>query len=351
MNSTNKVILFSTRFLEKEDKLFCKKNINDQASCYSKSDEFVKFFLDGELSNEVTTYFNKLYCKHYFSQYKLDGSSPNVDEKDDWNSVIEKVKNFFSEKKDLIDLLFDDILYEDKLITIKEDESDLFNLDDRTFDDNDAKENVLFTEIKKNIGTSFNNISLNTDFGDSIEIKTIERRFKIYKLNLENVNQIEKLKGLQAVFGVWCLRERKDEKEWYRALYYEIKDQMGQDFKNVDEVILFLHDGDLGEKTPFSVKHYKEEFDFVDDGKKLSVALFQHSLSPIAYALSNPNISEALEFAQDAIEKESKLSFLNKLSDCISYWHDGGKEEFFKILVDKEKYGIKSLIIKDNLMA
>lgn len=353
-NTVNKktVVLFSTRFLEQEDKLFCDAN---SVPFVCKSSKYLKFFLDKKTDNLIR-YFNKLHYHDFFGKYKDGNGNPFIIGNENGKEIGEKLwgkipevkyeqrrkwNEFFSDL-DKMDYLFEIVINSEAKFTFFRTESD---------------EQRLFIEIIKHEGSVLNkDISLNTDFGGSADKKTIDRRFKIYKLRQGGLNDIQ-------AFGVWCLSEKSKDLEWYEALYEELKIQMtndkenktqeGIDFGSVGDILFFLHDGDIGEQKPFAVKHYKErkdKFNFLDDGKSLSVAIFQHSLSSIATVLSTPKIDEAIHAALNEMEKGGKLAFLNELSDYVAYWHDGGKENYIKDVENgKLKFEIDSLIPKEDV--
>ena len=216
------------------------------------------------------------------------------------------------------------------------------------FKDKDIDAKSLLKIIQDNEGSIHNqNVVLNTDFGGATDKQTIDRRFKIYRLKDCNVDNV------QAVYGVWCLREKTEEEKWYKVLYEELKAQMKDDFKSVTEILYFLHDGDIGEKKPFDIKHYKEDVDtftFIDKRKTLSVAIFQHSLSDIATVLSTTNIDNAIKKALEGMEKGGKRAFLNNLSDAVACWHDGGRDIYINLVgKGKTKFGIESLVSKEDV--
>lgn len=356
MNNTNivnkkRVILFSTRFLEQEDKLFCDAN-SEPFVC--KSSEYLKFFLDKKTDNLIR-YFNKLHYHDFFSKYKDENGNSfingNENGKEIGEKLWEKIPEVKYEQRRKWNEFFSDLDKKDYLFEI------VINTDAKfAFSKIERDEQTLFNEIKKHKGSILNKgISLNTDFGGSADKKTIDRRFKIYKLKQESNN-------VQA-FGVWCLSESRKDVEWYEALYKEIKAQMcndkeynvqnDNDFVLVDDILFFLHDSDIGEQKPFAIKHFKESkevFTFLDKGKTLSVAIFQHSLSPIATILSKKEIANALQDAFKEMRKGGKLAFLNELSDYVAYWHDGGKEKYIEDVENgKEKFEIDSLIPKEDI--
>lgn len=353
-NRKRKVLLFTTRFLESDDVLFNTDNILKPVYC--KSPEYINYFISDSLPTEIVKYLNKLYYLDFFNQNFTDKNGLPISKEDDWDIIKEKIRYKFENTytdDDFVDfdVFFSDLNNRESLSTISFIDSK-FDLKKR---DVKGNEKCLLNEIKMNEGSPYNEgLTLNTDFGGICEDKkTIDRRFKIYKLNT-NANGVEKFKDVP-VFGVWCLGKPDNETAWYNALYQEIKSQMGDDFKNDLELLFFLHDGDVGERIPFKVIHYKDnkdKFDFLIDDQTLSVSIFQHSLSPIADALSTTDIDKALEKAEETMIKGGIISFLDELSDYVAYWQYGGKEEYIKVVGDGENinqiYGIDSLVTDKN---
>lgn len=341
-NKDKKVILFSTRFLETEDKLFCEDNIDSPEYCCSP--EYLKYFLSDNLPSEIVQYFNRLYYKSFFSHYKDEDGKSIINVEDNSKEIREKLWGNIPEvkySKPLWMSFFSDLDKEEKLFEI------VVNKERAKFELKDKEVDVkgLLKLIQDFEDTVHNrNIIFNTDFGESADKRTIDRRFKIYKLR-ETENKPE-------VYGVWCLRDASNGADWYQALYKELEAQMGDDFKSVTDIMYFLHDGDIGEKKPFEIKHYKEgkkTFGFLDEKKSLSVAIFQHSLSSIATVLSTTNIDIAIEKAIKEMEKGGKRTFLNNLSDYIAYWPSGGKEKYMKdVMEEREKYGLNTLLSGEN---
>lgn len=335
----SKAILFSTRFLEQKNKLFCNDNYN-LLDC--QSPEYIKFCLSSNLPLVLIQYFNNLYCKEFFGKYKDEKDNPTVLNDNNYVELGEKLWGRIPGEfdKDDWDGFFSDLGKMPKLYEI-----DIENLDinDRIIDGN---EEHLHEYIKKIENAPFNNgEALNTDFGSAIDKKSIDRRFKIYKLRQGGENDIQ-------AFGVWCLKEPVGEIEWYTALYKEIKAQMGDGFDSVSEILYFLHDGDIGEEKPFDVKYYKvdkETFNFLDDGKSLSVAIFQHSLSSIASILSNTDINSAIKAAMTEMEKGGQKAYLYKLSDFLaSYKGKADDTELKKLLDDAKELFAKDKENKDD---
>lgn len=330
----SKAILFSTRFLEQKNKLFCNDNYN-LLDC--QSPEYIKFCLSSNLPLVLIQYFNNLYCKEFFGKYKDEKDNPTVLNDNNYVELGEKLWGRIPGEfdKDDWDGFFSDLGKMPKLYEI-----DIENLDinDRIIDGN---EEHLHEYIKKIENAPFNNgEALNTDFGSAIDKKSIDRRFKIYKLRQGGENDIQ-------AFGVWCLKEPVGEIEWYTALYKEIKTQMGDGFDSVSEILYFLHDGDIGEEKPFDVKYYKvdkETFDFLDDGKSLSVAIFQHSLSSIASILSNTDINSAIKAAMTEMEKGGQKACLYKLSDYLASYKGKADDTKLKELLDDAQ----KLFAKEN---
>lgn len=347
----SKVILFSTRFLEQNNKLFCKENY-DLSDC--QSPEYIQFFLSSDLPLELINYFNNLYCEEFFGKYKDEKDNPIVLNDNNYVELGKKLWGRIPGEFDIDDWdgFFSDLGKISKLYGIEihkgEDSNDELVIKDRTIEEN---EEHLHEYIKKIENAPFNNgVALNTDFGGAIDKKSIDRRFKIYRLIQKDNSNVQ-------AFGVWCLSNKSKDVEWYEALYKEIKAQINaqkvNDFDPVDDILFFLHDGDIGKQTPFAVEHYKENkefFGFLDEGKTLSVAIFQHSLSEIAAVLSNSDTESAIKKAIEEMEKGGKRAFLNKLSDYVAYWHDGGKENYIKAVENgKKKFEIDSLIPKEDI--
>lgn len=340
-----KVILFSTRFIETKDKLFCENNIDSREYCCSQ--EYLKFFLSDNLPSEIVQYFNRLYYKSFFSQYKDNDGKSIINVEDNSKEIQDKLEGKIPEvnySKVQWANFFSDLDKKEKLFEISVNkEKAKFELKDK---DVDAKS--LLKIIQDNKGTIYNqDVVLNTDFGGATDKQTIDRRFKIYKLKGSNADNV------QAIYGVWCLKEKSKEEEWYKALYEELKAQMKNEFDSVTEILYFLHDGDIGEKKTFEVKHYKENdetFGFLNKEESLSVAIYQHSLSSIATVLSTTDIDSAIKKALEEMEKGGKRAFLNELSDAVACWHDGGRGIYMDIVEKgKIKYGIESLVSKEDI--
>lgn len=343
-NKDGRVILFSTRFIEKKDALFNEDNIDPSYCC---SPEYLNFFLSANLPPEIVQYFNRLYYKDFFSQYKDENGKSLINTEDNSKEIRDKLWGKIPEvnfTKPLWISFFSDLDKKERLfeITVNKEKCKF------EFTDKDVDAKSLLKIIQDNEGSIHNQEAvLNTDFGGASDKQTIERRFKIYRLKDCNAGNV------QAVYGVWCLKEKSEEEKWYKALYEELKTQMEDDFKSVTEILYFLHDGDIGEKKPFDVKHYREDkktFSFLDENKTISVAIFQHSLSDIATILSNSDTESAIKKAIEEMEKGGKRAFLNKLSDYVAYWHDGGKENYIKAVENgKKKFEIDSLIPKEDI--
>lgn len=334
-----KVILFSTRFLETENKLFCEDNIASIDYCCSP--DYLKFFLSNDLPSEIVQYFNRLYYKSFFSQYKDEDGKSIINVVDNSKEIREKLWKKIPEveySKPLWMSFFSDLDKKEKLfeITVNKEKAKF------EFKDKDVDAKSLLKIIQDNEGSIHNqDVILNTDFGGATNKQTIDRRFKIYRLKGCNAGNI------QAVYGVWCLKEKREEEKWYKALYEELKNQMKDDFKLVTEILYFLHDGDIGEKKPFDVKYYKvdkETFDFLDDGKSLSVAIFQHSLSSIASILSNTDINSAIKAAMTEMEKGGQKACLYKLSDYLASYKGKADDTKLKELLDDAQ----KLFAKEN---
>ncbi len=331
LNQRKKIVLFSTRFLENEDYLFCEGNYDSKNI---ESGEYINLFLPVEsLSEEIKRYFNHINCYESLKDYKDAHGNPlmTIDDRFD-DTQRQEIQ------KKLIDL----VLSQDEENTLADYVEEVFqNIEKGKYksiklnrgqrQEDDEKSIDLCKKIIKYEGQSINNgVILNTDFGKAIDKRTIDRRFKIYKLRTEN----SKLYSNTSVYAVWCLSAGSSDKaeSWYKALYEELKSQLGQEeFNKVDEILYFLHDGDIDAKKPFDVISYKESnFSFLENENKLSIAIFDHSNSQIAKALRTYDIDEAIGIAIDAMESGGKRAFLNKLSDCISRWTVGGKEEYIK---------------------
>lgn len=353
-NRKRKVLLFTTRFLESDDVLFNTNNILKPAYC--KSPEYINYFISDSLPTEIIKYLNKLHYLDFFSQNFTDKNGLPISKEDDWDIIKEKIRykfeNIYTDDDfDDYDVFFSNLNKRESLSTISFIDS---KFDFKKRDVKGNEDNIL-NDIRKNEGTPFNEgLILNTDFGGvKGGNRTIDRRFKIYRLNTE----LERIHYFNSVpvFGVWCLGKPENPTAWYGALYQEIKSQMGGDFENDLELLFFLHDGDVGERIPFKVIHYKDKkdkFDFLNGNQTLSVSIFQHSLSPIADALSTTDVDKALEIAEEAMTKGGKIAFLNELSDYVAYWHNGGKEKYIEAVADPEdiktKFGIDSLITDKN---
>ena len=338
----NKVILFSTRFLENEDCLFSKGNYDCK---YIESEEFQKYFLSKEAIGEntgVIDYFNRIKFYDFFVKFKDEENNPLINIDDSYNEIKETIMNIApqNEIKSLIDITkkFKDNS-EKEILTVseescKKDASDKKILCAKLASDEDIKK--CYDRIKEFEGKSINNdVTLNTDFGKAIEKRTIDRRFKIYKLKTENSKQLSNI----SVYAIWCLSKGSSTKaeSWYKALYEELKSQLGQEFNGVGEIQYFLHDGDIDAKKPFDVISYKEtntSFSFLDENKKLSIAIFDHSNSQVAKALRTSDIDEAVKMVEDAMKKGGALHFLYELSDCISRWTQDGKKEYIEKTTD-----------------
>lgn len=340
-----KVILFSTRFLEAEDKLFCDDNIDSREYCCSQ--EYLKFFLSDDLPSEIVQYFNRLYYKSFFSQYKDEDGKSIINVEDNSKEIQEKLEGKIPEVKYLKPLwisFFSDLDKKEKLfeITVNKEKAKF------EFKDKDVDAESLLKIIQDNEGSIHNqNVVLNSDFGGSTDKQSIDRRFKIYRLKGCNAGNV------QAIYGIWCLRENCEEDKWYKALYEELKAQMKTEFDSVAEILYFLHDGDIGEKKPFEVKHYKENnetFGFLNQDESLSVVIYQHSLSSIATVLSTPNIDSAIKNALEEMEKGGRRAFLNELSDAVACWHDGGRDIYMdKVEKGRTKYDFDSLVSKEDV--
>ena len=339
-NKEGRVILFSTRFVEKKDALFSEGNIDSSNYCCSL--EYLKFFLSPNLPPEIVQYFNRLYYKDFFSQYKDENGKSLINTEDTSKEIRDKLWGKIPEvnySKPLWISFFSELDRKKNMfeITVNKEKCKFDTDKDRNIDSES-----LLKMIKNNEGSFHNrDVVLNTDFGGASDKQTIDRRFKIYRLkdcNAENV---------QAVYGVWCLKEKSEEGKWFKGLYEELKTQMGDDFDSVSEILYFLHDGDIGEKKPFDVKYYKvdkETFDFLDDGKSLSVAIFQHSLSSIASILSNTDINSAIKAAMTEMEKGGQKACLYKLSDYLASYKGKADDIKLKELLDDAQ----KLFAKEN---
>ena len=320
----SKIILFSTRFLENEDYLF---SIGNYDNNNIKSSEFKNYFLSKEallsigVNIDTINYLNRIFCFQFFEQYKDDSNMPLINIEDSYQMIRDKIKEIISQeqRKSLADTIrkFNENI-EKKLLAIKicEGKFSVEGADDKNMDS-------YYNGILRFEGQSINqDVILNTDFGDAIGKRTIDRRFKIYKLRTENSKDYSNY----SVYAIWCLSKGSSTKaaNWYKALYEELKSQLGQEeFNKVEEILYFLHDGDIDAKKPFDVISYKEtntNFSFLDDNKKLSIAIFDHSNSQVAKALRTPDVDKAIKMVVDAMEEGGIQSFLYDLMDCISRW-------------------------------
>jgi len=337
LNQSKKIILFSTRFLENEDYLFSRGNYYDDDKNNDKnikSSEFKKYFLSKDtllsigVNIDTINYFNRIICFNFFKQYKDEKNKPLISIEDSYHTIREKIRGNIpqEQRKSLVDIIRKfDKNPENKFLAIKICEGK-FCVEEA----NDEEIESCYDGILKLEGQSINkDVILNTDFGKAIDKRTIDRRFKIYKLRTGNSKDYSNY----SVYAVWCLSvgSSKKAESWYKALYEELKSQLGNEFDEVDEILYFLHDGDIDAKKPFDVISYKESiFSFLDKEKKLSIAIFDHSNSPLAKALRTHDVDKAIKMAEDAMESGGKRGFLNKLSDCISRWTVGGNKEYIK---------------------
>lgn len=333
-NQEKKIILFSTRFLEDNDYLFCGENYDPQNI---KSDEYINFFLSVEsLPGEIKGYFNHINCYESLRDYKDAHGNPlmAIDDRFDetQRQEIQKKLVEFVSSDDEEDTLADYV--DDVFLNTEEGEYKSIKLiGGQRQEEVEKKSEDLYKRIIEYEGKSINkDVILNTDFGKAVDKRTIDRRFKIYKLKTEKSKKFPNI----PVYAVWCLSVGKKEtaEDWYKALYKELKFQLGDDeFGKIDEILYFLHDGDIDAKKPFDVIKYKEtnaEFSFLDENKRLSVAIFDHSNSLVARSLRTSDIDEAIGIAMAAMESGGKRAFLYKLSDCIARWTETGKEEYKK---------------------
>lgn len=331
LNQENKILLFSTRFIEgREDKyLFSEGNY---VPLDVKSFEFKNYFLSVEsLTKNIIDYFNHINCYKSLEQFKDESGVPLITINDSIQAMRDKICDFISDGQMSLINCISDLANAKDFCSIEIKDKKEFRLIKCSETSETLYEKII--EYKdENINKT---VILNTDFGKAVEKRTIDRRFKIYKLKTEN----NKDYSSYSIYAVWCLSAGSSAKaeSWYKALYEELKSQLGQDeFDKVDEILYFLHDGDIDAKKPFDVIHYKEsKFSFLDKNKKLSIAIFDHSNSPIAKALRNPNIKEAIKSAEKAMESGGGRAFLNELSDCLARWSNGvdgktGKEEYKK---------------------
>lgn len=322
LNQRKKIILFSTRFLENEDFLFSRGNYDNKNI---KSSEFKNYFLSKDtllsigVNIDTINYLNRIICFKFFEQYKDESNMPLINIEDSYQMIRNKIKQIIpqEQRKSLADTIrkFNENI-EKKLLAITISEGK-FSEEEA----NNEKIDTYYNGILKFEGQSINkDVILNTDFGKAIDKRTIDRRFKIYKLKTENSKDYSNY----SVYAVWCLSTGSSAKaeSWYKALYEELKSQIGQEeFDKVDEILYFLHDGDIDAKRPFDVISYKEsKFSFLDENKKLSIAIFDHSNSPVEKALRTPDVDKAIEMVEDAMEQGGIQSFLYDLMDCISRW-------------------------------
>ena len=344
-----KIILFSTRFIEREGMLFNENNKGE----YCKSEGFLKFFLGEkpeDIPESLVKYLNRNKLVHFFIEFckthNLHNSddTPLVNENDDIDIINDKLWGKFEKvipggyKK--WKAFFQKFKTSKKLLIINESNDGFpFKIDEIK----DIQFQDVLKEIVKNAATKKDDIKyiLNTDFREAKEEqRTLDRRFKIYKLETkENDDTI--------AFGVWCLKDcTKDKYAWYKALYSEIEKQLKEEFKKVRDVYFFLHDEDISPSTTFEVVDYEREnkekgFDFLGEGKKLSVAVFQHSLDPIAKLLSQRDIDKALAQSIEEMKDGAILGKLYALSDILASWQsigEGvGKNEFIRIAEELKK--------------
>ena len=361
MNNRLTVYLFSTRFIEKDDKLFSTNNIE---TFYCLSDDYKKFFLEN-LSQESILVFNKLCYLKFFRELCInkelcdDLGNTLITFDDSINTIKEKLaykyklKNGQSIKEKSADMSTDRRFKRkwSSFFTALQENSRLYSIniipeseEDIPFEIKTREKSsfeILFQEVldSVNVGTNAQ-VILNTDFRETApEKRTIDRRFKIYKLKTEKESNV-------LAYAIWCLRDPcSNPVDWYRVLYEEIKCQLGEEiFKQVGEINLILHDGDIEPHTTFEVREYgKTRADFessgfvIDDQVKLNVCLFQHSLDPIADALSKNDIIAGLDDTHKAIMYGGELGILHGLSDCIAKWHEIKEQERFQILKEKLK--------------
>lgn len=365
MSNPQKVFLFTTRFIEQEGKLFSEINTEPER-CLSS--EYYDYFFSNDLPKSIVDGMNNRYNRAFFLRFcrknKLvdENGCTLIKVEDDIECIKNKLWGLYSKDvKKYIWLGFWGKLKSQNTISyiLKENSPENKNsTGNLPFDINNNEKRIIHSNSYKRViqeieHLDINNMdTLNTDFGGiSEDKKTIDRRFKIYKLRTK-ADGVEIFKDVP-VFGVWCLGKPDNETVWYGVLYQEIKAQMGGDFKNDLELFFFLHDGDVGERIPFKVINYKtkkDKFDFLNDKQTLSVSIFQHSLSPISDALSTSDIDKALGIAEESMTKGGKISFLNELSDYVAFWQKGGKEKYEEIIDEaRELYDIRSLISKEDI--
>ena len=350
-NENKKIaVLFTTRFLERNGKLFDAESIVECNKSFESNETYCDFFLGEETRDEL----KEFVCDEYYK---------------------DSLCSFFN-RNDLRDKNLDDIIkvlgetdsiYNDALNEIKKNRCKIILKDGKTqikhifpkrlvFKNNtisllneSPKKNELVKYIKSCKIESLKKLRINIDCQEDYD-DLLSFRFKLYKLNMAN-NIV--------AYAVWPLsrpcNNEEMQKKWYKALYTEIindnLDEKGE--SEIEEVNLFLHDADIKPSTPFTVLKINAEYDFVKQGGvPLNIALFQHNDKIGGILKTVPDNDEEkkklLESANNKIENVRKLSFLNELSDFVAYWHDGGMDSYKNKILEAEKIGINNLITEIN---
>jgi len=344
---SKKVLLFSTRFLENESigRFFdCKRNVE---SSFCKSKDYYDFFLDEEkqIPDSVKNYLNHRYYSVFFHEkfgnLKDDNDNTILDSNDSFDNIAEKgeiLSQKFADSEEWYSgfeaFIMDIVNIENKLPQKCEDSPNAtfpFKLSKEVVGNEDLVNLIIEDQYYEDV-----KCCLNTDSENLGEKANLSLRFKLYKLK-ENIIQDKDI----VVYAVWCLKKScntDNTKKWYKALCEEIKLDLNKRnenvYKEVNEIDLFLHDGDVDPHTTFEVRECNKtntdvDYSFLSEGTKLNVALFQHSNDPIATILNKgDNHTESVRQCLQIMKDGGILGCLLNMSDNIASWHNGGNEKY-----------------------
>lgn len=339
-----KAVLFTTRFLETNGRLFNTNSVDTCDHSFESNKAYCDFFLGKETRDEL----KKFICDEYYK----DSLCSFWDEYDWRDKSLDDIMEAISEKDSAYDNVLGEI-DESRCIStyVEEREQKTYLFPKKlAFQNNilslngELPKNELVKYIKSCKNKSLKKLRINIDCpNDYDDLLTL--RFKLYKLKLPNNNIV--------AYAVWPLARPCDDKQmqikWYEALYTEIiNDNLDDEGKSkIEEVNLFLHDADIKPSTPFTVWEKNAKYPFVKQDAPLNIALFQHSNDPIATILSKSLeegekvIEMALQLMHNAKYGAIVYDILTEMDDILAIWHSCSDDK----LVNEFKQ--KAILLKE----
>lgn len=276
----SKVVLFSTRLLEKNELFFHKKGqLIETNQFYDFFKDEIERVLNDDIKNaqydksEVQTksfYASKIKTLAIENGFNEEGVPFDVTSIKDKEYLCSIDSDFYSNKESIAnDLTSQFITLYEKYQNAK-DKSDVYLSIDEII-------KIVVDKISRKEGSDSN---CNIDCPKNGELNLLECRFSIYPA--ENNGD----EGYYA-FGIWPLGKYATEpKVWTTTLLNEIISIA----PNCTEVILALHDKDIrAEGTPFDVLDTKEKITIGERTIIKTLCIFQHSTTdPIRQLLEDP---------------------------------------------------------------